>query len=170
MPVIEKEHSLNNKMVYEGEIELRFILANSDLQVDTRSAKIPFDYSVESLDDNDNINSNMAIEVMSKDFIIQDGGVISSNIDIAMNRNSYRNTNMNIINEIQTSGEREKEDYSILMYIVKKDDTLWKIAKRFGSTVEDIVRINGIEDENKINPGQKLFIPHYTRVAMVNYE
>ena len=76
MPVIEKEHSLNNKMVYEGEIELRFILANSDLQVDTRSAKIPFDYSVESLDDNDNINSNMAIEVMSKDFIIQDGGVI----------------------------------------------------------------------------------------------
>ena len=42
------------------------------------------------------------------------------------------------------------------MYIVKKDDTLWKIAKRFGSTVEDIVRINGIEDENKIYPDQKI--------------
>ena len=59
--------------------------------------------------------------------------------------------------------------YSILMYIVKKDDTLWKIAKRFGSTVEDIVRINGIEDENKIYPDQKLFIPHYSKASVKEY-
>ena len=76
---------------------------------------------------------------------------------------------MNIIDEIQTDGEREAEDYSILMYIVKKDDTLWKIAKRFGSTVEDIVRINGIEDENKIYPDQKLFIPHYSKASVKEY-
>ena len=49
------------------------------------------------------------------------------------------------------------------MYIVKKDDTLWKIAKKFGSTVEDIVKANGIEDENKIYPGQKIYIPRYVR-------
>ena len=55
------------------------------------------------------------------------------------------------------------------MYIVKKDDTLWKIAKRFGSTVEDIVRINGIEDENKIYPDQKLFIPHYSKASVKEY-
>ena len=67
------------------------------------------------------------------------------------------------------TGEREEEDYSIIMYIVKKGDSLWKIAKAFGSTVEDIARTNGIEDENLIMPGQKLFIPHYTRVpSMTN--
>ena len=86
-----------------------------------------------------------------------------------MNLNSYRSANMNIIDEIQTDGEREAEDYSIVMYIVKKDDTLWKIAKRFGSTVEDIARTNGIEDENKIYPGQKLFIPHYSKASVINY-
>ena len=43
---------------------------------------------------------------------------------------------------------------------------MWKIAKRFGSTVEDIVRINGIEDENKIYPDQKLFIPHYSKASV----
>ena len=47
------------------------------------------------------------------------------------------------------------------MYIVKKDDTLWKIAKQFGSTVDDIVRVNGIEDESKIYPNQKIYIPNY---------
>ena len=107
---------------------------------------------------------------------MQDGGVVSSNIDMAMNMNSYRNTNLNIMDEIQTNGEREAEDYSIIMYIVKKGDTLWKIAKRFGSTIDDIAKTNGIEDENKIYPGQKIYIPRYVRPTnnvpsspMINY-
>ena len=169
VPIIEKENKVNNKIVYEGEIELRFILSNNDLQVDNRIAKIPFDYSIEEKNNDDNVKRNMEMEVMNKDFVIQEGGIVNSNIDIAMNLNSYRSANMNIIDEIQTDGEREAEDYSIVMYIVKKDDTLWKIAKRFGSTVEDIARTNGIEDENKIYPGQKLFIPHYSKASVINY-
>ena len=86
-----------------------------------------------------------------------------------MQMNSYKTSNLNVIDEIQTNGEREEEDYSIIMYIVKKGDTLWKIAKKFGSTVDDIARTNGIEDENMIMPGQKLFIPHYTKVPSVSH-
>lgn len=169
VPMIEKENQLNNKINYEGELELRFILSNSDLQVDNRVVKIPFNYTVEEQCGDDNINRNMEMEIANQDFIVQEGGVVNSNIDITMNLNSYRSANMNIIDEIQTDGEREAEDYSILMYIVKKDDTLWKIAKRFGSTVEDIARINGIEDENKIYPDQKLFIPHYSKASVKEY-
>ena len=105
IPNIEKENKLNNKINYEGELELRFILSNSDLQVDTRMAKIPFDYTLENVEDSDNMNSNMAIEVMNQEFIVQDEGVVTSNIDMSMNADSYQNTNMNIIDEIQTNGE-----------------------------------------------------------------
>jgi hypothetical protein len=34
---------LNNKTIYEGVLELRVILSNDELQVDTRVVKIPFD-------------------------------------------------------------------------------------------------------------------------------
>ena len=44
-------------------------------------------------------------------------------------------------------GEREEQDYSIVIYIVKKGDTLWNIAKEFGSTVDDIVKANAIENQ-----------------------
>lgn len=168
-PIIEKETKTKNRIVYEGELELRFILSNSDLQVDTRTAKIPFDYAISDLEDGENVNSNMAIEVANQDFVVQDGGMVTANLDMLVNTDSYRNTNMSIIDEIQTNGEREAEDYSILMYIVKKDDTLWKIAKRFGSTIDDIVRTNGIEDENRIDVGQKLFIPRYKHPQTVSY-
>lgn len=83
---------------------------------------------------------------------------------------SYRNTKFNVIDEIQTNGDREVNDYSIIMYIVKKGDTLWEIAKRFGSTVEDIVKINEIEDPSKIQPGLKIFIPRYIQSGVSSQE
>ncbi len=163
VPIIENENKLNSRIIYEGKVELRFVLSNGDLEIDTKNAEIPFEYTIENLENGESMSTNMEIEVANQDFIVQDGGIVTSNIDMLMNMDSYRDTNLNIMDEIQTNGEREAEDYSIILYIVKKGDTLWKIAKRFGSTVEDIVRTNGIEDENKIDIGQKLYIPKYVK-------
>lgn len=168
-PVIKEENTEGDTLRLEGELELNFILSNSELQVETRTATIPFEYSVDNVEDLQNSNVNISMEIINQDFIVQDGGIVNCNIDIQMDIDICRNTSINVINEIQTVGEREEEDYSILMYVVKPGDSLWKIAKKFGSSVEDIARTNGIEDENLIMPGQKLFIPHYTRVpSMAN--
>lgn len=166
IPIIEKENRLNNRIIYEGNIELNFVMENSNSQMRTRVAKIPFEHIVEDVENSENTNSEMDIEVANQDFIIQDGGAVTSSIDLMMNQNSYQNTNLNLMNEIQANGEREEQDYSIIMYIVKKGDTLWKIAKQFGSTIDDIVRVNGIEDANKILVGQKIFIPRYVKTGV----
>ncbi len=166
-PIIENESKFSNKIVYEGSMELKFILSGNDLQVDTRNVKIPFEYTMEGIEDGENSNTKMNIEIVNQDFIIQEGNIVTANIDAKMELQTYRIAKMNVMNEIQTSGEREEEDYSILMYIVKKGDTLWNIAKEFGSTIDDIARANGIEDENLIYPGQKLFIPKYVKTGIV---
>ena len=43
-------------------------------------------------------------------------------------------------------------------YIVVKGDTLYKISRRCGVTVDDLVRWNGIKNRNLIHPGQQLKI------------
>ena len=48
---------------------------------------------------------------------------------------------------------------SIIVYYARVGDTLWKIAKKFGSTVDEIVKVNGIENPDVIMPGEQLFIP-----------
>ena len=53
------------------------------------------------------------------------------------------------------------ESAAMVIYFVKPNDTLWKIAKRFGSTVDDIARVNDIADADNIQIGQQLFIPRY---------
>lgn len=169
-PIIENENKSGNRIIYEGNIELNLIMENGNSQINTRTAKIPFQYVVDDMENAENTNTEMEMEVINQDFMIQDGGNITSNIDLMMNQNSYQNTNLNIMNEIQSNGERQAEDYSVIMYIVKKGDTLWNIAKEFGSTVEDIARVNGIEDENKISIGQKIFIPRYIKTGVSSRE
>ena len=168
IPIIEKEEKMDNIIRYEGQLELNVILASSELQIDTRNVKIPFEYDVDIMEDISNSNISLTMEIQNQDFIVQDGGIVNCNIDIQMDIDISKNTTINVIDELETIGEREKEDYSILMYIVKKGDSLWKIAKEFGSSVEDIAITNGIEDENKIMPGQKIFIPNYTKLKMTN--
>lgn len=169
-PNIINENKINTKILYEGEMNLRFIFVNQRIQIDIKETKIPFEYTVENLQNGESLNTNNCLEIKSKDFIIQDGGDINCNIDMETNTNMYRTANINMIDSIQEDGEREEQDYSIMMYIVKKGDTLWKIAKEFGSTIDGIARVNGIEDKNLIFPGQKLFIPKYTRITEKTYE
>ena len=81
----------------------------------------------------------------------------------------YPNININITNNLTSNllsigqvlkipqGKTSTEN----IYTVKKGDSLWKIAKKFRSTVDNIAKVNGIEDVDKIEVGQQLFIPRY---------
>ena len=167
-PMIEKQTNKGSKNKCDGEVELRFILSNDDLQVDTRIERIPFSFEIENQSGDDGAN-NVDIGVQNSDFIVQDNNMVDSNIDLEVNTNSYKNSNMNIIDQIENTGEKEQEDYSVIMYIIKKGDTLWEIAKRFNTTIDEIVRVNGIEEPDVINVGQKIFIPRYQKVIANEY-
>ena len=170
MPLIVNENKINTKILYEAELNMKFIFQNSRTQIITKDAKIPFEYTVENLQNGESLKTNSTMEVKSQDFIIQDGGDINCNIDVQTDTNMYRTANINMIDSIQENGDREEQDYSIAIYIVRKGDTLWNIAKEFGSTVDAIVRVNGIENKDLIIPGQKLYIPKFERISEKSYE
>lgn len=43
-------------------------------------------------------------------------------------------------------------------YVVQRGDTLYSIARRFGTTVQELARLNGIQNPNAIYVGQQLII------------
>ncbi|TGE32668.1 LysM peptidoglycan-binding domain-containing protein [Desulfosporosinus sp. Sb-LF] len=45
------------------------------------------------------------------------------------------------------------------VYVVKKGDSIYKIAKRYGTTMQAIILANNLRNPNLIYPGQILFIP-----------
>lgn len=71
----------------------------------------------------------------------QKGGEIITNIDF------YENEQ---VGPISTA--------SAVIYVVQKGDSLWSIAKKYNTTLEDILLLNDIENPDRIFPGQKLLI------------
>ena len=60
---------------------------------------------------------------------------------------------------LEREGEKKGNNASATIYVVSKGETLWKLAKKFNTTIDELVRINSIEDPDVIKPGDKLIIP-----------
>lgn len=58
---------------------------------------------------------------------------------------------------------------AIIVYTVNKGDTLYNIAKKFGSSVDAISHANGIIEPDKIYPDQKLRIPIFEESNFITY-
>lgn len=101
------------------------------------------------------------IEIGMQDFVVMPDESIDIKIDLMFTAISGNDSSISIIDEIETEETKKDCTYSMIIYFAKPGDTLWKIAKKFNSTVDIISRVNGIEDVNNLQIGRQLFIPRY---------
>ena len=157
---IAKKQVLNDRIVFEGELKLNYIFNYND-EISTKSTTIPFEFTMDFPGVMQNSNIEVDTDIGTKDFIITADGSIDVKIDIIFSATQMQNAQINIIDDIKEDENRSCNTCSLVIYYVKEGDTLWKVAKKFGSTVDEIARINGIENRDKLNVAQQLFIPRY---------
>lgn len=159
---IIKENIYNDRIMYEGELEVKFMyLSTLTNRIEVKNYTIPFNTNVECLGVSNNSNVNTNIEVLIADFAIMPDESIETNIELEISIDISKMMEVRVIDNLEISENDEENIYSIVVYFVKPGDTLWNIAKRFRSTIKAIASVNGIEDENKLNVGQQLFIPKF---------
>lgn len=74
--------------------------------------------------------------------------------------NNLKNPNLIYVGQkLKVPGTPETSKQVADIYVVKKGDTLGAIAKRYKTTVNQLVTLNKIKNPDKIYPGQKLRIP-----------
>ena len=160
-PNIVSVNVRNGKVIYEGELNLEFLYEVAS-SMSSRTAQIPFNFEITSDNINENCEIDTNIDIKRDDFILNQGN-IDTNVQLEFNISVSRTERLNIINEISSEENRDSNIYSMVIYFVKPGDTLWQIAKKFRSTMEDIARVNNIEDMNKIYPGEQLYIPKFVK-------
>ena len=163
---ISKVSILSEKIHYQGEVEFNFIYgASSNVGINTKIVKLPLEYDVDINNINSNTSVSTEIDIANKDFIIKENN-IGVNIDFKFTIKTLQYVNMNVIENIETTELENSNDISLIIYFVKSGDTLWNLAKKFRTTVSDIQIANGIENADKLNVGQKLFIPRFVEKSM----
>ena len=157
---ITKQTLLNDRILYEGEVSLNYIF-NEEQGIGTKKTTIPFNHSIEFKGVNPNSNIITNLDIVTQDFVVTTDGEVEVKLDLEFNVTLIDTVEINIIDDINEEENRGNNNCSLVIYYAKAGDTIWKIAKKFGSTTDEIIRVNGIENENKLNIGQQLFIPRY---------
>ena len=160
-PVVENAEVKDGRIKYTGKLDAEFFVINENI-VNGVNVSVPFDFDLTSELIRRDSQFETQINIASqKVYNTDDGVVLEAELEITvLLQNSEE---LNFIQDINVTEDTKTDSYSMIIYFVKPGDTLWKIAKQFKSKVEDIARINEVEDVNKIYPGQQLYIPKFTR-------
>ena len=161
-PNINSINVLNGSIIYEGDLKLNFIFSsNNNTGIDAKRYSLPFTYNI----NNENINQNKVINTkttcIDDEFVITSDGMVDCRVNLEFETQMYEDTNIKLIDDIEMIEEDMSSNPSMVIYIVKEGDTLWNIAKRYRTTMQDIININNLDNGDIITIGQKLFIPRF---------
>ena len=158
-PIITKKTNLKDRVMVEGETEIKFIFENQNRNLDLKIITLPFNYNIDIPGITKNSEVDVSVNVLLEDFTTMPDKQIDIKIDLEFEVSLNNARFINVIDDIVEEEIKDCDKHSLVVYFVKPGDTLWKIAKRFHSTIQSIAAINEIEDENKISVGEQLFIP-----------
>lgn len=152
----------DDKVVIEGVIDCDIIyLARSEGRLTySFSDEVPFKTSVVAPGCKANMKPEVEIGIDSMDFSLLTKSEIEIKVSLDFIAKIYEKFEKEfIINAEEIEAVLPKHKASITIYMVQPKDTLWKIAKRYYTTVDDIVNVNDITDKDSLVPGMKLIIP-----------
>lgn len=167
--IITDSRVLEEKVIVEGIVELDAVYVGKRNTLNVLKSEIPFKSYLDIEDSN-----NLDIEVSS---IISDISYSELNkeqieVEISLTNKIELNStrSIKVVSEAKELDEMisKKDRASIIIYMVQKKDTVWDIAKRYSTTVEDIIATNNIEEDN-LSVGDKIIIEKHLDTTLQAY-
>lgn len=152
-----KPKIINNSLTgevksYEGEVEIEIYFSeHNNSNISVKQIKLPF--VKKSMN---NINTEN-LKVGSCKYSLK-GEEVNLEIEIGIDNNNLVNKEISYISKLKEKEENCRSDYNMFLYFVKNGDTIWNIAKKFKVSMQDVINMNNLENPDRINVGDKLYI------------
>ena len=161
-PLILKQRVLRNQISYEGEIKGKLLYTNDNrTSLNKKDFSVPFKFFQETNEPSNDDEVNVKIELKTQETQINSEGALDINVDMEFVTTITKLNEVSIIYEINSDEDLKTENHSMVIYYTKPGDTIWNIAKRYGSTTDEITLINELDESSSIQVGRQLYIPRF---------
>jgi len=150
-----KDLSINNDngiYTLSGNVEVTLIYKTVS-NIESSSVDMPINHVLSTV-----INNISTANLLNIEATQTEEGKFDIKLSMNIEGNNLQNHTINIISEISEIENSSNNNKGIIIYYPKTDDTLWKIAKKYSTTVDKLKTINNITDSNIIIAGNPLII------------
>ena len=159
--ILTDKQVMKDRVAIEGIIKADVLYKTNDEEkyLANVKAEIPFSAIIDIFGATEGMKSIVKGNLENIDAAIE-GNSIAIKATIILSGKILYEMNKEFISDIvEEEGDMPEKKASITIYVVGDGDTLWDLAKKYNTTVCDLMKINKVEDPEHIEQGQKLIIP-----------
>ncbi|MBS4959836.1 MAG: DUF3794 domain-containing protein [Clostridiales bacterium] len=142
-------------------LEIMYIAGSDDAPVSVVPVAVPFEQTIEVRGVKEGMQAEVSAGIEGISFSMLSDREVEIVVTMGYMVYVVDNQKEEVISQVIFEEGKDpelKKIASIVIYVAQKGDSLWNIAKRYRTTVDNILKFNEIDNPNLIYPGQKLLI------------
>lgn len=159
--MITDKKLVENKVIVEGivKVDVLYSIESEESKVARISDELPFSCSVDVDGAKIDMQSIAKAGLENIEASVEAGTIAVKAVITVFARVNYSAEKDFLVDITVEEDEIPKKKASITIYAVQTGDTLWKIAKKYYTTIDEIIRVNNLENAGNIETGKKIIIP-----------
>lgn len=154
----------DDRIVIEGVIASNILyLANNEEQpVYCADREIPFRHALEIKGARAGMGLDVEMDIDHCSYSIISSKEVEVRYNIGLNTRVSRQVSIPVISRAYDQPMDDKrlaQQPSVTIYFAQQDDTLWKVAKKYYTTMDELRKNNGLEENAQLTAGEQILIP-----------
>ena len=159
---IDEQAIIQDGIQIEGAIELDilYITENDNKPLSLAKGVIPFSHVIEIKGISENDSYELQADINQINVIMIDSSEAEAKVSLSICAIVFTNQSTSVITSITESPldlKRLQDMPGMVGFIAEKDGSLWDIAKEYSTTIESIMELNNLQNDN-ISKGDKLLL------------
>lgn len=159
--ILTDKEVVADKVLIEGiiKVDILYKTTDEDKYLANIKSEIPFSSTVDVNGANEGMKAIVRVNLENIEASIE-GNSIAVKAMLTITAKICYEINKEFISDVlEEDGEKPEKKASITIYVIGNGDTLWGLAKKYNTTVAELVKINNIENPDYLEVGEKIIIP-----------
>jgi len=147
-------------------VKMLYITDSIDEKVYIHEDEIPFRHSIELPGGNYQMDIDVDLYMEDLQYRSLDADLVEIRGRIKTQVEISQTFDKEVMIDVEEEEGEKYPEANIVVYVVQPGDSLWNIAKKYNTTIEELVKINDIEDPDVLIPGEKLIISRVVKYKL----